>query len=70
MQRCAQHGKKHRYPTRGKDKASAAQQEWQPQANAVMDPSTGKEFEKPFGASTFGDIAMILDIEVPAMLAR
>ena len=37
---------------------------------AVMDLATGKEFDKPFGASSFGDIAMILDIEVPAMLAR
>ena len=36
----------------------------------VMDPTTGKEFDKPFGASSFADIAMILDIEVPAMLAR
>ena len=36
----------------------------------VMDPATGKEFDKPFGASSFADIAMILDIEVPAMLAR
>lgn len=36
----------------------------------VMDPTTGKEFYKPFGASSFADIAMILDIEVPAMLAR
>lgn len=36
----------------------------------VMDPTTGQEFDKPFGASSFTDIAMILDIEVPAMLAR
>ena len=36
----------------------------------VMDPTTGKEFEKPFGASCFGTIAEILDNEVPAMLAR
>jgi hypothetical protein len=37
---------------------------------AVMDPSTGKEFEKPFAASSFADIATILDIEVSAMLSR
>jgi hypothetical protein len=36
----------------------------------VMDLTTGKEFYKPFGASSFADIAMILDIEVRAMLAR
>ena len=36
----------------------------------VMDPATGREFEKPFGASSFDDVAMILDIEVPAMLAQ
>lgn len=36
----------------------------------VMDPTTGQEFDKPFAASSFADIAMILDMEVPAMLAR
>lgn len=36
----------------------------------VMDLTTGEEFDKPFGASSFGDIAMILDIEVPKLLAK
>jgi hypothetical protein len=36
----------------------------------VMDPTTGREFDKPFGASDFATIAEILDNEVPAMLAR
>jgi hypothetical protein len=35
----------------------------------VMDPATGNEFAKPFAASSFADIAMILNIEVPVMLA-
>lgn len=35
----------------------------------VLDPSTGKEFRKPFGASDFSTIAEILKNEVPALLA-
>jgi len=36
----------------------------------VLDPATGREFEKPFGASDFETIAEILDAEVPVMLSR
>lgn len=36
----------------------------------VTDLRTGKEFDTPFGARTFGDIAMILDIEVPKLLGE
>ena len=35
---------------------------------SVFDNSSGREFENPFGASCFEDIAMILDAEVPKFL--
>lgn len=36
---------------------------------SVFDKSSDREFEKPFGASCFEDIAMILDAEIPKFLA-
>lgn len=36
----------------------------------VLHIETGLEFEKPFGASRFGDIPMILAIEIPKMMAE
>ena len=34
----------------------------------AMHPATGKEPKQPFGASKFGDIGMILDIELPLLI--